>query len=169
MSCSTGSAIVTPRGATSLGISRVLDAPRETVWDVHHLPEYVSRWWGLEGHENHITEIDLRPGGRWRFGQRGADGSEVIFGGVYRQIDPPNSFSYTKGWPGGDPAHDGLEESVITIVFDEHDGRTTVTLICDFPSSSLRDRVASTGMERLQQSYDRMDKLLHAISDKHHI
>jgi uncharacterized protein YndB with AHSA1/START domain len=114
----------------------------------------------LDGHTNHITEIDLRPGGRWRFGQRGPDGSEVVFGGVYREIDPPNRFTYTKGWPDG---AESPTDSVITILFDEHDGGCTVTLLCEFPTRELRDSVAEHGIERLQRSYDRMDTLLASL------
>lgn len=160
MSSTSGAAVVTTRGDQLIVVTRELDAPKQLVWDAHHRPEYVRKWWGLDGYTNHITEIDLRPGGRWRFGQRGPDGSEVVFGGVYREIDPPNRFVYTKGWPDDTGS---TEDSMITILFDEHDGRCTVTLLCEFSSRALRDTVAERGMERLQRSYDRMDTLLASL------
>ncbi|MBB1156945.1 SRPBCC domain-containing protein [Amycolatopsis dendrobii] len=149
-----GDAVISKRGETTIVVTREVGAPRAAVWAAHHEPEQVSRWWGVEGHDNHITEIDLRPGGRWRFGQRGPDGTEVVFGGEYREIEPPRKFSYTKGWPGGD--------SLITILFDESGAGTAVTLLCEFASRELRDRVAEEGMGRLKASYDRMDALLAA-------
>jgi uncharacterized protein YndB with AHSA1/START domain len=147
-------AVIKKRGETTIVVTREVDAPLADVWEAHHEPAQVSRWWGLEGCENHITEIDLRPGGRWRFGQRGPDGTEVVLGGEYREIEPPQRFSYTKEWPAGD--------SLITILFDEHGAATTVTLLCEFESRELRDHVAEQGMGRLQASYDRMDTLLAA-------
>ncbi|WP_406633199.1 SRPBCC domain-containing protein [Amycolatopsis sp. WGS_07] len=149
-----GDAVISKRGETTIVVTREVDAPRDAVWAAHHDPEQVRRWWGIEGHDNHITEIDLRPGGRWRFGQRGPDGGEVVFGGEYREIEPPWKFSYTKEWAGGD--------SLITIQFDEQGAGTSVTLRCEFASRELRDHVAEEGMGRLRASYDRMDALLAA-------
>ena len=167
MSNLTGSAVVTKSGEKLIVITRHVDAPRELVWEAHHNPDYVSKWWGLPEAANHITEIDLRPGGRWRFGQRQADGSEVIFTGEYLQLDPPRRFVYSKGWPKvpderGDHSVD-LEDSVITISFEETATGTEVTLTCEFSSEALRDKVAESGMNRLQKSYDRMDDLLKTL------
>lgn len=148
-------AVIEKRGETTIVVTREVGAPRNAVWAAHHDPARVSRWWGLAGCDNHITEIDLRPGGRWRFGQRGPDGAEVVYGGEYREIEAPRRFSYTKEWPGGD--------SLITILFDEHGPDAThVTLLCEFASRELRDDVAERGMGRLRASYDRMDTLLAA-------
>jgi uncharacterized protein YndB with AHSA1/START domain len=159
VSARTGSADVSKSGDTLIVVTRELNAPRELVWEAHHNPQYVSQWWGLPGAANHITEIDLRPGGRWRFGQRQADGSEVIFGGEYRELTPPERFVYTKGWPESSAA--SADESVITISLDETGaGGTKVTLTCEFQSAAVRDKVAESGMDRLQKSYDRMDMLL---------
>jgi uncharacterized protein YndB with AHSA1/START domain len=162
-----GSAVVTKSGDRKIVIKRHLQAPRELVWEAHHNRDYVRRWWGLRGASNHITEIDLRPGGRWRFGQRNADGSEVIFSGVYVELVAPTHFTYTKGWPRTLPARAGdataSGDSTITISFEETATGTLVTLTCEFSSETLRDKVAGQGMERLQESYDRMDDLLVAL------
>jgi uncharacterized protein YndB with AHSA1/START domain len=167
MSNLTGSAVVTKSGDKLIVITRHVEAPRALVWEAHHNPDYVSKWWGLPEAANHITEIDLRPGGRWRFGQRQADGSEVIFTGEYLELDPPKRFVYTKGWPKvsderGEDSVD-LEDSVITISFEEIATGTVVTLTCAFSSEALRDKVAESGMNRLQKSYDRMDDLLETL------
>ena len=47
-------------------ITRVFDAPRELVWKVWTQPEHVARWWGPRGFTTTVTEMDLRPGGKWR-------------------------------------------------------------------------------------------------------
>jgi len=159
-----GPAVVRKSGERKIVIKRHLRAPRELVWEAHHNPDHVSKWWGLRGARNHITEIDLRPGGRWRFGQRNADGSEVIFCGTYLELVAPSHFTYTKGWPATSPLRAGgapeSGDSTITISFEETGMGTLVTLTCEFSSEELRDRVAEQGMDRLQESYDRMDNLL---------
>lgn len=165
MNSTTGSAVISTPDDTSIVITREFNAPRALVWEAFTRPEHVARWWGLRDHENHITEIDLRVGGSWRFGQRGPDGSEVIFGGEYREIDAPRRAVYTERWlnmpaeMGGGP--DGSENSVITATFDEQDGRTTVTSVCVYESKETRDGVIASGMEKgAQESYDRIDDLL---------
>ena len=53
-------------------------------------PEHVREWWGRlgDGYSVPVCEVDLRPGGRWRFVNRHANG-EAAFHGVYRELDPP--------------------------------------------------------------------------------
>lgn len=167
MNSTTGSAVITIPSDTEIVITREFNAPRQLVWDAFTKPEHVRNWWGLRDHENHITEIDLRVGGSWRFGQRGPDGSEVIFGGEYREIDAPHRAVYTENWLnmpaelGGDP--DDGDASVITATFDEHSGRTTVTSVCEYFTQDVRDAVLASGMETgLQESYDRIDEILDA-------
>lgn len=52
-------------------------------------PEHVRRWWGPRGYDLAVCEIDLRPGGRYRYVQRDAQGNEFPFKGEFREIDPP--------------------------------------------------------------------------------
>lgn len=160
MTSTADSVLVSAKGETKLVISRNLLATPELAWEVHNDPRYVSQWWGLEGHLNHVTDIDLRPDGAWRFGQRGPDGTEMIFGGVYRALDRPRMFRFSMDWPGAELSSEKLEESLITIWFDEHVRGTTVTLVCEFSSAALRDRVVAGGLDWLRRAYDRMDKLL---------
>lgn len=159
------SARVDLKGTTEIEIARDLRAPIEMVWRAFHEPELVAQWWGLPAHENHITEIDLQPGGRWRFGQRAADGSEVIYGGRYVEIDEPRQFAYTKEWAktAAADAPTEVEESVITATFEPIDVGTRVVLVCQFDTEEMRNVVASSGMDRMQASYDRMDDLLASL------
>lgn len=168
MNSTSGNAVITTPSDTEIVFTREFNAPRQLVWDAFTKPEHVRNWWGLREYENHITEIDLRPGGKWRFGQRGRGGDEVIFGGVYQEIDAPKRAVYTERWlnmpaeMGGGP--DGSDNSLITATFDEHDGRTTVTSVCRYGSKEVRDAVLSSGMETgVQESYDRIDEVLDTL------
>ena len=44
-------------------ITRTFDAPRALVFDAWTRPEHVGRWYGTLS----VCEIDLRPGGAWRY------------------------------------------------------------------------------------------------------
>src|SRR6187200_3680099 len=73
-------------------LTRLFDAPRHLVFEAMTKPEHVRRWWGClsADHSVPVCEIDLRPGGAWRFIGRGPKGDIPAFYGVYREIAPPD-------------------------------------------------------------------------------
>ena len=125
-------------------ITRLFDAPKRLVFDAMTRPEHVRRWWGLldERYSVPVCEIDLRPGGAWRFVGRGPMG-EVVFYGVYREIAPPTRLVFTEIYA---PFPDA--ESVVTAVFTEENGKTRLTASCAYPSREVRDIVMKSGMEK---------------------
>ena len=135
-------------------ITRLFDAPRRLVFDAMTRPEHVRRWWGLldERYSVPVCEIDLRPGGAWRFVGRGPMG-EVVFYGVYREIVPPTRVVFTEIYA---PFPDA--ESVVTAVFTEESGKTRLSASCTYPSREVRDIVIKSGMEKgAALSYDRLE------------
>ena len=135
-------------------ITRLFDAPRRLVFDAMTRPEHVRRWWGLldERYSVPVCEIDLRPGGAWRFVGRGPMG-EVVFYGVYREIVPPTRVVFTEIYA---PFPDA--ESVVPAVFTEENGKTRLTASCTYPSREVRDTVIKSGMEKgAALSYDRLE------------
>ncbi len=66
-----------------LVVVRVVDAPRSLAWEMWTSPEHLPHWLlGPAGWTMPICEVDLRPGGAWRFGWRGPDGREMEMRGV---------------------------------------------------------------------------------------
>jgi uncharacterized protein YndB with AHSA1/START domain len=140
-------------------ISRVFDAPRELVWDAFTSPDHLPRWMlGPEGWTMPVCEIDLRPGGAWRFVWRKADGTEMEMNGVYREISAPERVVQTESWGGEWP------ETVNTMVLAEDEGKTTVTLTISYPSQEARDAAIATGMkEGASLSYNRLAEYLRTL------
>src|SRR5688572_14621192 len=96
-------------------ITRVFNAPREIIFDAVTKCAHVSNWYGPRGTEMLSCKIDLRPGGAWRFVQRGPDGNEYAFSGVYREIVRPERLVQTWNFEGIPPGHDSGE----TLTLDE--------------------------------------------------
>ena len=135
---------------------RVLDAPRERVWRAFTDPELIPRWWGLRSMRTIVAELELRPGGRWRFVQRDAQGAETGFRGVYREVTPPERLVYTFEWEGM-PGH----VLVDTASFEDHGEQTKVVVCSLFHTSAERDGMLSSDMELgLNESYAMLDELL---------
>jgi uncharacterized protein YndB with AHSA1/START domain len=139
---------------------RVFDAPRQLVWDAHTRPEHVSRWLlGPDGWTMPVCEIDLRPGGAWRYVWRHTDGREMTMTGAYREVVPPERLVNTESWGAEWP------EAVVTTTFVEADGRTTVTCTSRYPSKEARDRAMGTGMTSgWDTSYDRLEAYLRTLA-----
>jgi uncharacterized protein YndB with AHSA1/START domain len=119
--------------------------------------EHVRRWWGNlgEGYSVPVCDIDLRPGGAWRFVNRHPKG-EVAFSGKYTEIVPPSRLVFTEVMePYPEPG------SVVTTEYTEENGQTRLTATCLYPSREIRDMVVGSGMERgAGLSYDRLDDLV---------
>ena len=141
-------------------LTRLFDAPRRLVFDAMTRPEHVRRWWGLCDDRYSVTvcDIDLRPGGAWRWVGRGPQG-EFAFHGVYREIAPPDRLVFTEIY---DPFPD--VESVVTQVLTEEGGKTRLTVTALYPSLEVRDSVLKTGMAGgAGISYDRLEDLVREL------
>ena len=121
-----------------LVITRIFDAPRELVWKAWMEPDRFMRWWGPKNFTAPVCKIDLRVGGSYLYCMRSPEGQEYWSTGVYREIVPmerlvmTDSFADEKGnvvpashygMPGDWPS-----ELVVTVTFEDHDGKTKMTL-----------------------------------------
>ena len=138
-------------------LTRLFDAARALVWEAMSKPEHIRRWWGRlgEGYSVPVCEVDLRPGGAWRFVNQMPNGERVGFYGVYRAVTPPERVVFTEIF---EPFPDG--GSVVTSVLTEENGKTRMTVTCEYPSNEVRDMVLKSGMERgAGISYDRLEEV----------
>jgi uncharacterized protein YndB with AHSA1/START domain len=151
-----GALTVTLPSDLEILMTRVFDAPRHQVFEAHTRPEHVRRWWGLRGSEMPVCEMDLRPGGAWRYVLREGDGQEYGFRGVYREITPPDQLVYTFIFEPM-PQH----EALITLTFAENEGRTTLTQTILHKSTEARAGHLHSGMEAgATETLNRLAELL---------
>ena len=162
---------VTTPSDREIRLTRLFDAPRHLVFEALTKPEHIRRWWGVleEGYSVPVCEVDLRPGGRWRFVSRMPDG-EFAFRGVFREVAPPERLVYTEIFePVPDPNSEVPPggESVVTAVLADEGGKTRLTVTSLFGSREVRDFVISTGMEKgAAISYDRLEDVVVGLQGK---
>ena len=136
-------------------MTRILDAPRDLVFEAHSSCEHLSHWWGPRRYEIASCDMDFRPGGAWRIVHRG-EGQEFGFRGEFREIRRPELITWTFEFEGM-PGH----VSVQTLAFEEHDGKTTLTSRLLFDSIEDRDGMINSGMESgAAESMDRLEEYL---------
>lgn len=141
---------------TEVVITRVVDAPRHLVFDAWTNPKHIPQWMtGPEGWTMPVCEMDLRPGGSWRYVWRRTDGSEMAMTGSVREIVSPERLVTTESWGSEWP------ETVNSLVLAESGGQTTITLTVTYPSKEARDAALETGMkDGMEQSFAQLDRLL---------
>ena len=136
---------------------REFDAPRTLVFECHTRPEHLRNWWGMN--QLSVCEVDLRPGGAWRFVERNEEGEEFGFRGDYREISPPDRLVYTFEYEGM-PGHVSVE----TVTFEEREGRTIIRTLTVFDSKEDRDTMIESGMEEgANVTYNRLDAYLETL------
>jgi uncharacterized protein YndB with AHSA1/START domain len=151
---------VTASGDREIHAERWFDAPRERVWQAFTNPELVSQWWGPSSSTTTIDKMEVKAGGAWRFVHGNEDGSEDAFRGEYRDVNEPESITWTFEWEGL-PGHVSVE----TVTFTERDGGTLVSTVTTFDSQEDRDGMLESGMEKgMGESYDRLAELLAKVT-----
>lgn len=148
-------AITTPADR-EIRIERVFDAPRDRVFAVYTDPALIPEWWGPRGTTAVVEQMDVRPGGSWRFVTQGSDGEQTGFRGTYREVVAPERIVQTFEWEGM-PGHISVE----TATFEDLGDRTRVTTTSLFHTTEERDGMLGSGMESgLNETYERLDELL---------
>ena len=135
-----------------LVVARTFDAPRALVWATFTDPKHLPNW-QPSGATMPVCEIDLRPGGSWRYVYRLTSGREFGASGTYRDVDPPNRIVQVSDVNG--------EENTSTTTFTEEDnGRTTVTVENLYASTASRDEALKYAKFGTDSSYTRLDAYL---------
>lgn len=137
---------------------RTFDAPRELVWKAHTDRDLIPRWWGPNGHSTRVEEMDVRPGGRWRYVSVVDDGNEFAFYGEYLEIEPPERIKWTFMF---DVEGVGPQGGPETLTFEDLGGKTLMRAVSHMGSAEIIEGALATGMVGgAIETWDRLDALL---------
>lgn len=140
---------------TEAVVVRQFAASAERVFDAWTQPDQIRQWYGFQGMQMSVCEVDLREGGRWRWVHTSADGDEVAFSGTYRTVERPHTLAFSEVFE----MMPGTDFQVI-ITFDEVDGVTTLRHHMRYQSKEHRDGHLQSGMEAgTRQVHERLDAL----------
>ena len=150
--------VATP-GDSQVVVKRRFNAPLELVWRCYTEPELVKRWLlGPPGWTMPVCEIDLRPGGVYRYRWRSdAEGVEFGFTGVFREIEPEKRITHSE-IPEDSPE---MGESHNVIEFLPIGDMTELVMTMTYADAAVRESVLATGMtDGMGMSFDLLDTLL---------
>jgi uncharacterized protein YndB with AHSA1/START domain len=120
--------ITKPNGdvETVVRLKRTFAGPREKVFQAWTEPDQLKKWWGPKGATTPVVEIDLRVGGKYRFGMQFPEEDIFYVSGIYQEVQPPEKLVFSWRWEKPDM---DFGETQVTIVFHEAGNSTEVTLI----------------------------------------
>jgi uncharacterized protein YndB with AHSA1/START domain len=151
---------VTLPSATQILITREFDAPPRLVYRAYTTPELIKRWWAGERGEVTSAEVDLRPGGTWRYVMIANGGFEVAFHGEYKEIIPAERIVTTDVFEGMPDA-----AALTTTTFAEKDGRTVLSMLIEHSSEEHRDAHINSGMEGgMQESMTKLEQVARSLA-----
>lgn len=144
-------------GDRDMVVTRTFEAPRETVWTAWTTCEHVPAWSGPDGWELGGCEVDLRPGGTFRFVYKGPGDFEVPSTGTYVEVVAPERLVTRQNY-------DGVNETTHTLELTDEGGSTRMSYRVEYPSTEIRDAALAPNMqEGMDLGYDRLAAHLQAM------
>ena len=137
-------------------ITRLLNAPRELVWDVFTTPEHIKNWWGPNGFTNTIDKMDVKPGGEWEFIMHGPDGTDYKNKSIYKEIVRPERIVFE---------HVSGPKFIATITFTAEGNKTYLKWHMLFESAEQFQQVVKTfkADEGLKQNIVKLEEYLAGV------
>jgi len=137
-------------------ITRLLNAPRELVWDVFTKPEHIKNWWGPNGFTNTIDKMDVKPGGEWEFIMHGPDGTDYKNKSIYKEIVRPERIVFE---------HVSGPKFIATITFTAEGNKTHLKWHMLFESAEQFQQVVKTfkADEGLKQNIVKLEEYLAGV------
>lgn len=122
---------ITPNPKFDLVLERVIDVPRELVWEAWTKPEHLLKWFVPRPWSLAACEVDLRPGGAFRTVMRSPEGQEMAGESCYLEIVPQRRLVWTSAMVGGyrPSADPGPFVFTAAILLEDADGGTRYTAI----------------------------------------
>jgi uncharacterized protein YndB with AHSA1/START domain len=116
-------------------IARVIDAPREVVFEAFTEARHLSQWWGPDGFTTTTRSFEFREGGVWDFVMHGPDGTDYQEWITWTEIVQPERIALLHG-----ESRDDADAFESTLIFAPEGTGTRIEMRAVFPTRELRDQ-----------------------------
>lgn len=142
----------------AIHITNEFSAPLEKVFKAYTDQDAVVKWWGGKTYETTVDKYEPHSGGQWRLIQKGPDGNDYGFHGVFHEVAENERIIWTFEFEGlPEKGHVAME----TVYFTEEDGKTKLHIVSVFQSVEDRDGMVQSGMEKgLREGMDVLRELV---------
>ena len=138
--------------------TRILDAPRDLVWEVWTTPEHIKEWWGPDGFSLSTKSMKVEPGKIWDSIMHGW-GQDFDNKVEYVEVIKPSLLSYK---------HFGESEEYnffVSVSFTEVEGKTLLTMKSTFKSKAIIEElnIRVNAIEGSKQTLNRLENYLKTL------
>ncbi|PLT44522.1 putative hydrolase [Paenibacillus pasadenensis] len=154
------------RERRELTVERTVAMPAQLAWEGWTQPMHIVRWWGPKGWTTTVYEMDVRPGGAWRYSLQADDGSgETAYcRAAYDEVEAPSRLVYTDRFADSEWKIVSDSEMHTTVSFEAQSGGTKISIVTRFASSDQLDNAEAMGMiEGFTDAYDRLEDYLETL------
>jgi uncharacterized protein YndB with AHSA1/START domain len=121
--------------------TRMFDAPRALVFEAWTNPAHIVNWWGPNGFTTTNHEMNVKPGGVWRFTMHGPDGTDSPNKIVFKEVVKPKKLVYIHS----DDHENDPKTFDVTVTFEAEGKKTKLTLHIVLKSSAELDEMKKFG------------------------
>jgi uncharacterized protein YndB with AHSA1/START domain len=142
-----------------LTITRLINAPREIVWEAWTNPKHLAQWWGPKGYTNPLCEWEVKPGNKILVHMQAPDGTVHPMDGMFHEIVKPEKLVFTAA--ALDENGERLFEVLNTVTFTVQNEKTKLTIHASVSKIRNGSETHLAGMnEGWNQSIDKLEELL---------
>lgn len=143
------------KSGRELVVTRTFDAPVHLVFEAWSKPDLFKLWWipKSAGMSLVSCDMDVRTGGTYHLVFRHPSFDQpMAFFGSYKEVTPNKRLIWTN--------EESDQGAVTTVTFEEHAGKTLVTLNELYPTEAARDEALAGSAEGLPEQFAQLDELL---------
>jgi uncharacterized protein YndB with AHSA1/START domain len=154
---------------TKLIIERVINVPKDKVWDAYTVADVFAKWFAPEGWTTHVKHLDFTLGGYLLYAMKCEDENQKEWFGkqtwgksVYKTISPKDSFTYGDYFcdENGTPT-EGMPVTETQVRLEEIDGKTKITSTTTYESEAGLEQTLAMGMEEgIKQTFNKLATVL---------
>jgi uncharacterized protein YndB with AHSA1/START domain len=136
-------------------VTRTFDAPVHIVFKAWSTPELFKTWWVPKsaGMTLESCDMDIRTGGSYRLVFRHPNFDQpMAFFGSYKEVTPNKRLQWTN--------EESDQGALTTVTFEEHGGKTHVTLHEIYPTTEALEEALAGSAEGLPEQFAQLDELL---------
>ena len=132
-----------------LVLERIVDVPPNLVWAAWTTPEYLKKWFTPAPWQTVDCEIDLRPGGIFRFVMRSPEGREFPNVGCYLEVIENKKLVWTAALKPGYRPQTATGDLLFTavILLEPHGAGTKYTAIAMHGDAAAAEKHREMGFE----------------------
>ncbi|WP_246608648.1 alpha/beta fold hydrolase [Paenibacillus agaridevorans] len=154
------------RERRELTVERIVAMPVRLAWEGWTEPKHITNWWGPKGWTTTVYEMDVRPGGVWRYSLKADDnsGEEAYCRATYEEVEAPGKLVYIDTFADSDWNMVSDSEMYTTVLFEEVSGGTRISIVTRFATNEQLDNAEAMGMiEGFTDAYDRLEDYLETL------